>query len=78
MAKDSKDLNGALQSLGWEIHEAQCVLTCQSDITGVVAWLSKEGTLYFEGGWMEPLPHEIESELKKAGYHVVPRFEPKE
>lgn len=76
MAKDSKDLNGALQSLGWEIHDAQCVLTSLYDITEVCGWLSKEGTFYFSGGIMGA--GNVEKALQDAGYHVVPRFKPEE
>ena len=72
MAKDNKALTFDMQRLGWEIHEAQLVMTSQNDITCVCAWLSKDGTFYFSGGLKHP--NLVEKALKEAGYHVVERF----
>lgn len=72
MEKGNEKLAKVLQSLGWEVHDAQCVLTSSYDITEVCGWLSKDGTLYFSGGIMDA--GKIERALQNAGYHVIPRF----
>ncbi len=74
MCKHKPDSSSIIEKLGVELKEAQAVLVSKGDITGVLGWLSKDGTLYFNGGIVGDGASKLEQELIKKGYHVVPRF----
>lgn len=69
MGKDNEKLAKVLQSLKWQIHDAQCVLTNPYDIRQVCGWLSKEGTFYSLTGFVTT--KKIEEALQEEGYYVV-------
>ena len=69
MGKDSKKLAEVFQTLKWQIHDAQCVLTNPYDIRQVCGWLSKEGTFYSLTGFVTT--KKIEEALQEEGYYVV-------